>query len=235
MKEFAPAKSNGFIHFTDLQMFETQDRLKNYVFEQKLDGSRYLWHLNKGKFALTSRRESAAGTGFVNKIEQAYLLKTAKIGDPKLYGTVLDGEVMAPGSNHSALTEIIGSLPDKAIMLQKHFGPLRYFVFDILQLSGVDLRSTPFSERRKALELVVKHLQKANDNWEIVVATPQFALNNAAAARVAFLRALKAGNEGLMIKEVHAAYGKGMYKWKVYRDGVAIVTGYEEGEGKYRG
>ena len=61
------------------------------------------------------------------------------------HGTVLDGELVAD-SFSGTMSALMGS--------KRHADSLRYVVFDVPVLAGVDLRSLPWQERRERLELL---------------------------------------------------------------------------------
>jgi hypothetical protein len=62
-------------------------------------------------------------------------------------GTVLDGELTA-GRFEGTMAALYGS--------KRHRPDLRYVLFDVPVLAGVDLRPLPWSERRERLELLAE-------------------------------------------------------------------------------
>lgn len=249
--DFTPSKSNGFIGIQKLTEWAQQGVLGQYVFELKGDGSRYHLHLSRQHGAhLLSRRESVVTGKAVDKIDRVPHLRDLKLPKGWSY-VVLDGEVMAPAGNHSALTEIIGSAPEKAVRLQEQHGRLTFDAFDVLyaelgdrRMEATDLRPYSFDLRRKCLvEAVLPGLIEANSGSVFYLkAFEQLRppATHRVDAQVDWMRrqwqfSLNHGFEGLMVKHLEAAYGQGMFKWKIHRDTVVIVTGYEEGKGKYAG
>jgi ATP-dependent DNA ligase len=72
----------------------------------------------------------------------------SQIGFPLLWhGTVLDGELIADRFAGTMAT-LYGS--------RRHRDRLRFVVFDVPVLAGVDLRSLPWHERRERLELIAQ-------------------------------------------------------------------------------
>jgi len=246
--EFKPVGSNGFVDFADLKTYAMQEQLHKFAFEYKLDGSRYHLHLRKkGGHALRSRRTSEVTGRLVDKIDRLPQFAALKL-PPEIDEVILDGEVMAPGGNHAALVEIIGCDAAKAIQRQHEVGFLTMQVFDVVYVVSNgknDLRATPFRERRQLLvEAILPHLWQTNPQLEdYLQPTPQATVPRTMphAEQLLFLRnmylqSLDAGYEGLMVKALESAYGHGMYKWKVHRDAVGKVTGFEmDAKGKYRG
>jgi ATP-dependent DNA ligase len=104
-------------------------------------------------------------------------------------GTVLDGELVAEGFR--------GTMP--ALLGSKRYGDLlRFVVFDVPVLAGVDLRGLPWAERRDRLELLA-------DAFE-----PRLELSPLVEPSVALARAMEDGViEGLVIKDRTSAYRDG--------------------------
>jgi DNA ligase-1 len=96
--------------------------------------------------------------------------------------------------------------------------PLKVFVFDILNLDGVDVMSKPFSERRRLLEDIF------GKKVGTFVLTRQVIVDNAQDLRRTFDEYLAEGLEGIMAKKQDAPYqagGRGFHwvKFKKHSDG----------------
>ena len=126
----------------------------DYVAEKKFDGSRYVIQIdNKRNIQLTSRSLSVRG-GMVDKTDRVpHIIKEVKYLD----FCVLDGEIdIIEGRNFHYVQSCMGSLPDRAVQIQKEEQMLYYKCFDILEYKGEDLKNRPLRERRKILEDIFK-------------------------------------------------------------------------------
>ncbi|HYE72236.1 MAG TPA: hypothetical protein VEF04_02855 [Blastocatellia bacterium] len=236
-KNVSPSDSNGQLTDSDLRLMENNGHLRSCRLEYKLDGSRYLLHLHAKGNHLTSRRESVKTGEFVDRIEQTPKFKKLA-ADKYLEGVVLDMEVRAPfDGGVRAVTSVIGSNPDKAIAKQKEKGWLFGIVFDMLfGPNDEDLRDKPFGERRRRLKEVMKYIwTKYPWSKKYLKLYKQYEAASFDEVQKFFVKSLKKGYEGLMIKDVLSKYGTGMWKWKVERDTCVVITGFTKGNGKYTG
>lgn len=199
----------------------------NYVLEKKIDGSRYL--SIDGRFF--SRRLSVKDNMPVEKTNNVPHLSEELKRLPQ--GTILDGEVYYPGGNSMLVTSVMGALPDKAIQRQA-LNPIRYCLFDITHYAGKDLRTLPWSERRALLEDVYKKFLSNSKHIDISTVY--------SGDKSKILEDMLAnGEEGVMLKNVNAAYHSDKrpeHVWyKVKKDDTydVIITGFEPGKGKYSG
>src|SRR3954471_14485096 len=122
-----------------------------WVHEVKWDGFRAQAHLRNGKVT-TYSRSGLDWTGEFDTVSEAVARLNAK-------SAVLDGEVVVIGP---------GGKPDFQALrrnLNKHSRALAYYVFDLLELNGNDLRNRPLTARKAALQ---KLLAKAPDSIRYV-------------------------------------------------------------------
>ena len=199
---------------------------RKIVVEEKYDGSRFMLIVQGQTVQLRSRHVST---------------KTRELGDktanfPHLQGLegwfVLDGEILpSGGESFSDVGSVVLSLPAKAIAWQEKHGLAAYYAFDILVHNNVDVRNLPFSKRRELLLKTVFFIHKSCHNPHVVMPA-QWPGKEAVQV---FENIVKYRGEGVMVKELDAPYGKGWYKVKKHRDTCAIITGFTEGRGKYKG
>jgi DNA ligase 1 len=122
-------------------------------------------------------------------------------------GTVLDGEILVMKEGQPAPFNLLQQRIGRKTLTKKVLAdaPVGFMAYDLLEASGVDIRSAPQTERRAQLE-------------SLIAAHPGLALSARVqaqdwrdlAAQRAHSRAR--GVEGLMLKHVDAAYGVGRTK-----------------------
>jgi DNA ligase 1 len=116
-----------------------------------------------------------------------------------------------------------------------HQIPMQLRPFDILYLNGVSLVDLPFAERRTLLEKTVVPLDDRCKPSEFKI------LGDAAAVSAFFTQSIDEGHEGLMAKDLGAAYspgirGRKMVKLKETLETLdLIVIGAEYGHGRKAG
>ena len=205
----------------------------NYIAEKKFDGSRYTIQIdNKGKLYLQSRSESVNG-GMCDKTDRVpQIIEEATQLPP---GTILDGEIdILEGRNFHYVQGCMGSLPERALQIQKEDKQLYYKCFDILQYDDVDLRYKPLKERRGILEQVFKKYK-----FEYIKLVEQ--IKDEKGKRELFDTEIELGSEGIILKNLNSIYvedkrpSNTWIKVKLTQTYDGIVIGYNEGTGKYTG
>lgn len=177
--------------------------------ERKWDGIRGQFILRGGEHHLWSRGEDLMTDRFP---------EFAQLKDYLPDGTVIDGEVLAfrdeTPLSFNALQKRIGrkTVPKKLLTE----APVVLMAYDLLEKDGTDIRPMPLSERRAALEDIVK-TAPTSAPIRLSAAVP-FADWEMLAAERDKSRELNA--EGLMIKHKHSPYLAGRkrgdwWKWKV--------------------
>ena len=118
--------------------------------------------------------------------------------------------------------------------------PLRFFVFDILNINGRDVMNEPLSKRRQILEKTIK-------KGEILVISPHIVTSDVETLREYHRVQISKGLEGAVIKKWDSPYvpGRRAFNWVKFKeegrvgkltDTVdCVVMGYYEGEGKRTG
>jgi bifunctional non-homologous end joining protein LigD len=200
--------------------------------ENKYDGDRRIAQFCGVLVRLTGTRESVDGTGFVEKSHNLPHLQICEGVLNRLDGTVLDGEIVAPfakdlpGGESKYVTAIMGSLPARAVELQKKHGWLEYMVFDCLWHKGMSLLDEPLAARRDS---AVQALAAWGNKYAKIV--PSF--SNAAIKR----RMWEQAKEGLVFKHADHLYGNEKLWVKLKKEATAdvVVMGFEPGKGKYKG
>jgi DNA ligase-1 len=113
--------------------------------------------------------------------------------------------------------------------------PVEINAFDILYLNGKSLIDTPFEERTKILKELIK-----KEKFKFTTAE-QLITDNQKKAQEFYEKALKAGEEGIMFKNLNSPYKPGarvghMLKLKPSEKELdVVITGAEYGEGKRAG
>lgn len=186
-----------------------------YVVEEKFDGFRALIALLPGpRIEIRNRYGEAKGRQGPQIL--AALAALAK-RNPSLYaGTILDGEIAAATWNLTM--RLLASGEEGNV----------FHVFDLPVLAGVDLRPLPLRERLAKLDALLAGLPAGGP----VQPTPR------SAPRPGIVEAIwAAGGEGIIIKDLAAAYISGdrsaWTKVKQTQTDEAVITGFEPGHGKY--
>jgi len=138
-------------------------------------------------------------------------------------GTVVDGEVVVVTGNRLDFDALQNRLhpAESRVRLLAGETPARLVAFDLLALSGRDLRAEPFRERRSALEGLIPGL---SDRWDLTPSTT----DREVASRW-FDEFEAAGCDGIVAKRLDGAYVEGkreMVKVKHRRTVDCVVGGY---------
>jgi DNA ligase-1 len=181
--------------------------VEDFLAEWKWDGIRCQVIRRGDEVELWSRGEDRM-TGRFPEIEDA----ARALPD----GTVLDGEIIVwHDDGPAAFAELqrrIGRKRLTAALLGEL--PVRFIVYDLLELDGIDLRARPLRERRTALERMTESLPRTISASPTVAAT---CWQELAELR---LESRARRVEGLMLKHLDSRYGVGRqrgawWKWKI--------------------
>jgi DNA ligase-1 len=193
--------------------------------EYKLDGARIQLHKSDDDVRIYSRQSNDVTHACPEIVERILGVSAGSL--------VLDGEVIAldPGGRpHPFQTTMrrFGRKLDVAAL--RSALPLTAVYFDCLFLDGVDLTSSPASER---FEIVRRTL-----GFDLVV--PRLVTSDVEEARTFVQKALDAGHEGIMAKSLEAPYeagsrGKAWLKLKTAETLDLVVLAAEWGSGRRRG
>jgi ATP-dependent DNA ligase len=144
-------------------------------------------------------------------------------------GVVLDGEIVIAtdhGLDFDALQMRLHPAASRVRMLAQQT-PSSFVAFDLLATDGLDLRETPFSERRERLLALMKEVAPP------IYLTPSTA--DAALAKDWFEHFEGAGLDGVVAKRVEEPYKPGARGWlkiKHLRTVDVVVAGYRWNRGQ---
>ena len=153
MKYFAPPSTMG----SDIRRMKLEQMIDsgNYLFGEKTDG-------NWSRAVITPERVALQTRG-ISTVTKTY----GEIQDKVLFWndvcsafkdtTVILGEVYLPGAIDKDVGSVLRCLVPKALARQKD-NPLRWRIFDILALDGVDMMNEPFKKRIAHIQEVVERI-----------------------------------------------------------------------------
>jgi bifunctional non-homologous end joining protein LigD len=175
----------------------------NWIFEEKYDGVR-MWAYKEGKQVKLISRNGIDRTARYPTIANAVkALKTATLA--------LDGEIIASDTKKVSRFQF----------LQQGKGNLQFAVFDIVYANGKDLRRTPLSARREALERI---LQPS----EFLIVSTRLAADGIKAFKIASKRGL----EGIIAKNLSSFYVEGRSReWlnvKIHKEDEFVIGGFSK-------
>ncbi|WP_295121512.1 ATP-dependent DNA ligase [uncultured Leifsonia sp.] len=195
-----------------------------WAFEMKWDGIRAIAVVQDGALRLTTRNG--------NDVTRTYpeLAGLAELADG--HDLVVDGEIVTltrqGRPDFGLLQTRMGLTRPAEVEAAAKRAPAHYFVFDILELDGTDLRREPYDERRAALEDV---LTPAKD--DPVQVPPAFAgdVDHAIAS------SKELGLEGVMAKQRDGTYATGRrsrtwIKIKHHLSQEVVIGGWTPGNGR---
>ncbi|MBW3627902.1 MAG: ATP-dependent DNA ligase [Gemmatimonadetes bacterium] len=211
-----------FLAYALEQEPETLGPASEWQAEWKWDGIRAQLIRRRGQTFIWSRGEDLVTERFPELAEAAALLPD---------GTVLDGEILpwrdGQPMSFADLQRRIG---------RKNVGPkiladvpVVMVVYDLLELSGEDLRPEPLSARRSRLEELLGRVPRGAR----LLPSPTVPAEDWVGIRAAQLEARTVAAEGLMLKRLDAPYGVGRrrgpwWKWKVEPFTVDAVMVYAQ-------
>jgi bifunctional non-homologous end joining protein LigD len=193
---------------------------EEWCYEPKLDGYRVLAFVENGTVRLTSRR-GLDYTPFFPEI-------TADLATQAVESMVLDGEIVALGEDGRPS---FNALQNRAQLKTAHEIadaqrrlPVIMVCFDLLHFAGVNLRNSPYSDRRRYL-------------MQCLLPSPRIQLVHVSSdAAVLYSAALASGFEGIVAKRKDGIYtpGKRSSTWlkiKATQTAEFVVGGYTKGKG----
>ena len=230
-----PGKPVKVMLFPKAKSIEDAFRIvgKPAAFEYKYDGFRVM--INKeenGKIKIFTRRLEEVTRQFPEIVEyvkshingKSFILDAEAVGFDAKTKKYTDFQAISQRIRRKYDIEAMG----KSL-------PIELEVFDIIYFEGMSLIETPFSERRKLIEKIVKE-----EAFKIVLAK-QIITEDAAEVKKFYEGALEENQEGLMGKNLSAPYKPGArvgYAVKLKpedKDLDLIITGAEWGTGKRAG
>ncbi len=191
-----------------------------WMWEPKLDGYRVLAFVDGGNVRLRSRRGL--------DLAPAFPQLAAELARQDVQGMILDGEIVAFDAagkpSFAALQERAQLSTEREIAAADRTMPVVFYCFDLLHFAGIDLRQSPYADRRRYL-------------LQCLLPTPRVQLVHAAEDGVALnAAALASGFEGVVGKRTSSRYeaGRRSTAWiKVKPRATAdfVVGGYTQGKG----
>lgn len=214
------------INKADLKPFLALVDKNKYIAEEKYDGDRVRLRFENGSVTLTNRRNKNVSLTFpeLSNIKQDEESLTFPELNAKSF--LLDGEMCVDDNfGVSQFNEGIAfrtHCKDPATIKAKMIDyPVMFYVFDLLELNGINLRNLPLSERRRQLVLLNLHhpnLKVVEQHTDIEALFSQMCIE---------------GREGIIIKDVGSLYREGYRtpnwrKVKNIKEADLVFTKYEE-------
>lgn len=207
------------------------ERLGKCAAEVKYDGFRIAVHKVGDKVELFSRRLERTTAMFPEIVEAVRRNVKAK-------EAILEGEALAYNESAGEFYPFQYTIQRKrkhGVAEKAEEMPLHLFCFDVLYVDGTDYTVKPYSERRKALEKLVK------EGPNISLAEI-FVTDDAKELSDYFAKSVERGMEGLVVKDLSAPYVAGARKFawiklkRSYRGELAdtidvVIVGYLKGRG----
>ena len=185
--------------------------------EWKLDGIRIQMHRRGDEIRIYTRS--------LNEITHALPGIVAAVRRLPVGQAVLDGEALwmgehGPAAFQETVAQIDGDAPLQGVVT---------FLFDVLHVDGDDLLDVPLAARAARLEALAPELR-----------TPSLLTSDPAAAERVLADALRAGHEGVVVKDATSLYaagrrGKAWRKVKPVLTYDLVVLGAEWGHGRRQG
>jgi len=184
-----------------------------WLYEKKFDGFRAIGKIKANKSTLISRNGKKLDLKFPSILEDLNLISK---------DCVLDGELVIEDRDGKAYFQLLQSGEPIPKNLQ-----LKYYVFDILELEGNDLRMYSLIDRKQLLELLIKKYKFNHLQYVPIVHKRQNEILS---------YALKNKWEGIIAKRKESTYqgGKRNGNWlkiKLRNTQEAIICGFTKPEG----
>lgn len=202
-----------FIEPMKARLADSPPASHHWIYEIKFDGYRALAFKDGDQVALLSRNEKDFGGKFP-EIADA-------ISELKIEQAVIDGEIVALDKKGISSFQLL-----QGFEIGQERPPIYYYVFDLLQLNGTDLRRQPVTERKARLANILKNAPP--------VIRISASLGND--AKELLKQVKKLGLEGLIGKREDSVYeaGKRSGAWiklKVNCEQEFVIGGYSDPEG----
>jgi len=218
---------------------EMIEKMGEVIAEPKYDGLRVQIHVNKD----ASGEVSQVRTFTRNLEETSHMfpeLQTA-LKDLDCQSCILDAEAIGYDPKTGDLISFQQTMQRKRkhdVAEKAKEIPVRFFVFDLLYLDGQELLQTPLAERKKLLHSLFK-------DTEVLYHSPELKTTDAVELREYHEKNLAEGLEGVVVKQLSAAYQSGRKGWSWVKMKEAegrtgklldtldvVIMGYYYGRGK---
>ena len=190
---------------------------KGWVYERKLDGQRVL----AVRDSSGSRLYSRSGRDVTNAFPEV----AEALAEQKATDFVVDGEVVAFEGSRTSFARLQPRIqvsdPERA---RRSGVAVWYYVFDVLEIDGSDLRGEPLLERKRRLRTLLR--------WQPPLrSTP----HRVSGGEEWFAEVCRAGWEGLIAKRGDATYRSGRtdawLKFKCEAGQELVIVGWTDPEG----
>jgi bifunctional non-homologous end joining protein LigD len=197
----------------------------SWVFEPKMDGIRCIALIQSGSARLLSRRGLDLTSQYPGLAAE---LPGLLCGDG-----IVDGEIIALNAtgrpSFQQLQQRMNLTRAADVERCEQTVPVQFFAFDVVRSGDYDFTMSPLSERRKALEALLKTSERVH-------IIPQFDCEGA----VAYDVCVENGFEGIVAKRLNSPYecGRRSPYWtkvKAQQTGDFVIGGYSQGEGSRAG
>jgi bifunctional non-homologous end joining protein LigD len=192
----------------------------DWMWEPKLDGYRVLAFIDQHGVKLRSRR----GLELAGKFPRL----AAELATQAAQGMILDGEIVAFDASgkpaFGALQERAQLNTEREIAAADQSVPVVFYCFDMLHFAGIDLRNSPYKDRRRYLA-------------QCLLPSPRVQLVHAEEDGVALhAAAVASGFEGVVGKRIESRYeaGRRSASWLKVKPTLSadfVIGGYTRGKG----
>lgn len=196
---------------------------EGWLYEPKWDGFRCLAFRAGGEIDLRSKAGKSLGRYFPDVVEAVAAIDAERF--------VLDGEIVVPVAGTLSFDDLLQRIhpAESRVQTLARRHPAEFIVFDLLvDAEGTNLTGRPLRERRAALERLAASALSGSPRVHLSPVTE----DHAAAGR--WLADAAAGLDGVMAKQLDAAYASGertaMVKVKRMRTADCVVGGYRTGK-----
>jgi len=223
----------------ELSEKEREEALRSDRFAagEKKNGIRGILHIGSEGNRLTSRNR-CANTYLLNELtDNVPHLKVLNLKD--FEGSIFDGELYLPSefvkldafvNALEATTALLHCSPEKAKEFQETGQRIHYHIFDVLKAEGKDLRPLSFKNRLQYLNEFKSYIKSLELNQFIEFEDLIFKDKEQY-----FKEVIKAGGEGIVLKDLEAPYFQGArsqswLKLKRFNTVDALIIGYDRGK-----
>jgi DNA ligase D-like protein (predicted ligase) len=187
------------------------------VYERKLDGQRVLAVRDSSGARLYSRSGRDVTHAFPEVAEA--------LAEQKAAHFVVDGEVVAFQGSRTSFARLQPRIQVSDAERARRSGvAVWYYVFDVLEIDGTDLRSEPLLERKRRLRALLRWQNPLRSTPHRVTGDEDW-----------FAEVCRAGWEGLIAKRVDATYRSGRtdawLKFKCEAGQELVIVGWTDPEG----
>ena len=208
-----PRGKVDFIEPMKARLVRELPRAGDWVYEIKFDGIRAIAVKDKDRVRLYSRLH--------NDLSGRFPEVARTVRDLRCERGVLDGEIVALDSEGRSSFQLLQSAHAPG-----QWPPIHYYVFDLLNLEGADLKSLPLSRRKELLERIIPAKR------DII----RFSASLVGDAKKLLAEACRRKLEGLIAKEPAAKYepgrrGNAFLKIKCLSGQEFVIGGYTQPKG----